>query len=119
MIQIYVFMAMLVLVLILLTIEIDFGTYHPTVSKKPACITYKNAGINTNNRNNSYLNTLKNAGLVFSGFSTMERLCEIVELPNHPWFVGCQFHPEFNSTMNSPSRIFMSFVDSCIKKTGL
>ncbi len=60
--------------------------------------------------NNSYLNTLKNAGLVFSGFSTMERLCEIVELPNHPWFVGCQFHPEFNSTPRKGHALFSHFI---------
>ena len=65
--------------------------------------------------NNSYLNTLKNAGLVFSGFSTMERLCEIVELPNHPWFVGCQFHPEFNSTPRKGHALFSHFITAAKK----
>ena len=60
--------------------------------------------------NYNYVDTLKNAGLVFSGFSTMERLCEIVELPNHPWFVGCQFHPEFNSTPRKGHPLFSHFI---------
>ncbi len=60
--------------------------------------------------NNNYVGTLKNAGLVFSGFSTMERLCEMIELPNHPWFVGCQFHPEFNSTPRKGHPLFSHFI---------
>ena len=47
--------------------------------------------------NNSYVPTLQAAGLKVSGLSPAERLCEMIELPGHPWFVACQFHPEFSS----------------------
>ena len=48
--------------------------------------------------NNHYLPRLSEAGLKVSGRSAKDGLCEMIELPGHPWFVGCQFHPEFTST---------------------
>jgi CTP synthase len=60
--------------------------------------------------NNSYREALEKAGLVFSGASPDNFLAEIIELPNHPWFVGVQFHPEFQSTPKSPHPLFTSFV---------
>ncbi len=47
--------------------------------------------------NNDFRDTLTDKGLVLSGTSPDNRLVEIVELPNHPHFLGCQFHPEFKS----------------------
>jgi CTP synthase len=60
--------------------------------------------------NNSYREALEKAGLVFSGASPDNFLAEIIELPNHPWFVGVQFHPEFQSTPKNPHPLFTSFV---------
>jgi CTP synthase len=60
--------------------------------------------------NNSYREALEKAGLVFSGTSPDNFLAEIIELPNHPWFVGVQFHPEFQSTPKNPHPLFTSFV---------
>lgn len=62
--------------------------------------------------NNKYRQELENAGLVFSGTSPDNVLAEIIELPNHPWFIGVQFHPEFQSTPKKPHPLFSSFVAS-------
>jgi CTP synthase len=61
--------------------------------------------------NNHYLDRLRDAGLVFSGISN-EGLVEMVELPvaDHPWFVACQFHPEFTSTPRTGHPLFTGFV---------
>ena len=60
--------------------------------------------------NDHYLPRLKQAGLRVSGVSAKEGLCEMVELPGHPWFVGCQFHPEFTSTPRNGHPLFKAFV---------
>jgi CTP synthase len=60
--------------------------------------------------NNEYRTALSAAGLVFSGTSPDGRLVEVVERPDHPWFVACQFHPEFRSRPLSPHPLFASFV---------
>ncbi len=60
--------------------------------------------------NNAYREMLQNAGLVFSGVSPDDRLVEVVELPEHPWFLGCQFHPEFKSRPLEPHPLFRSFI---------
>jgi len=62
--------------------------------------------------NNEYREVLQQAGLRISGVSPDERLVEIVELPNHPWFVGTQFHPEFTSRPNRPHPLFKGFVQA-------
>jgi len=60
--------------------------------------------------NNNYREQLSNAGLVFSGLSTDKTLVEVIENPNHPWFIAGQFHPEFNSTPRDGHPLFESFV---------
>jgi CTP synthase len=60
--------------------------------------------------NNEFREELAHKGMVFSGTSPDDRLIEIVELPNHPWFIGVQFHPEFKSRPNRPHPLFASFV---------
>ncbi|MDA8100535.1 MAG: CTP synthase [Nitrospiraceae bacterium] len=60
--------------------------------------------------NNKYLDTLKKAGLVISGMSPDGQLVEIVELRDHPWFLGCQFHPEFKSKPRNPHPLFTAFI---------
>jgi CTP synthase len=62
--------------------------------------------------NNKYLDQLKKAGLVISGLSPDGELVEIVELKDHPWFLGCQFHPEFKSTPRNPHPLFTAFIEA-------
>jgi CTP synthase len=60
--------------------------------------------------NNHYLDALRRAGLSIAGWSTRNRLVEIVEIPDHPWFVASQFHPEFTSTPRDGHPLFSGFV---------
>ena len=60
--------------------------------------------------NNKYRWELLNAGLTLAGLSPDGKLVEIVELPDHPWFVGVQFHPELKSRPNKPHPLFREFI---------
>src|SRR5689334_12113007 len=62
--------------------------------------------------NNAYRQSLVNEGLVVSGTYQEGRLVEIVELPDHPWFVASQFHPEFKSRPTRPAPLFRGFVEA-------
>lgn len=64
--------------------------------------------------NSGYLGPLTAAGLRVSGVSAQEGLCEMIELPNHPWFVACQFHPEFTSTPREGHPLFSAFVQAAV-----
>ncbi|MBU29824.1 MAG: CTP synthetase [Gammaproteobacteria bacterium] len=64
--------------------------------------------------NNDYLSHLSNAGLKVAGRSIDETLVEVIEVDDHPWFVGCQFHPEFTSTPRDGHPLFRSFVEAAI-----
>jgi CTP synthase len=66
--------------------------------------------------NNDYREQLAAAGLVFSGTSPDKRLVEMVELPNHPFFIGCQFHPEFKSRPIAAHPIFAGFVGASLER---
>lgn len=66
--------------------------------------------------NNHYLDVLTQAGLVISGTSPDRALVEIVELPNHPWFVASQFHPEFKSRPNQPHPLFMGLMAAALNE---
>ncbi len=66
--------------------------------------------------NNDYRDILKEKGLIISGASPDNFLVEIIELADHPWFLGCQFHPEFKSRPNKAHPIFKSFMKAAIKK---
>ena len=66
--------------------------------------------------NNSYVPTLQAAGLRVSGLSPAEHLCEMIELPDHPWFIACQFHPEFTSTPREGHPLFKSFVRAALRR---
>ncbi len=68
--------------------------------------------------NNKYRDQLAEKGLVISGVYPEADLVEIVELADHPWFLGCQFHPEFRSRPLDPHPLFESFVGACIKQQG-
>jgi CTP synthase len=60
--------------------------------------------------NNEHRQALVDKGLVIAGVSPDENLVEMIELPNHPWFVGCQFHPEFKSKPFAPHPLFQAFI---------
>jgi CTP synthase len=66
--------------------------------------------------NNRYRQPLQAAGLALSGHSLDERLVEMIELPDHPWFLGCQFHPEFTSTPRAGHPLFRGFVAAAIRQ---
>lgn len=66
--------------------------------------------------NNDYRDCLTQAGLVLSGISPDGRLVEAVELPEHPFFVGVQYHPEFKSRPNRPHPLFNGFLKAMLKE---
>jgi CTP synthase len=65
--------------------------------------------------NNNLRYKLVENGMVLSGFNPDRDLVEIIELQDHPWFVGVQFHPEFSSTVNNPQALFVDFVKESLK----
>ncbi|HMK42977.1 MAG TPA: CTP synthase [Dissulfurispiraceae bacterium] len=65
--------------------------------------------------NNKYREVLALREVVFSGLSPDNELVEIVELKNHPWFLGCQFHPEFKSRPREPHPLFTAFIEASLK----
>jgi CTP synthase len=60
--------------------------------------------------NNNLRQSIEDAGLKVTGLSTDKRLVEVIEVPNHPWFVAGQFHPEFNSTPRDGHPLFEGFI---------
>jgi len=67
--------------------------------------------------NNSYKNDFSKHGIRFGGLNQDLNLVEIVELPNHPWFIGVQFHPEFKSRPNRAHPLFREFIKAAIEKS--
>jgi len=65
--------------------------------------------------NNRYIPHLMNGGMRVSGMSATEDLTEMIEMPDHPWFIGCQFHPEFTSTPRQGHPLFSSFIRAAIQ----
>jgi CTP synthase len=65
--------------------------------------------------NNHYRETLKKHGMALSGMSMDETLVEMVELPDHPWFLGCQFHPEFTSTPRAGHPLFTGVIEAALR----
>jgi len=68
--------------------------------------------------NNKYRETLEQAGLRFTGLSPDGSLVEAVEVSDHPWFVGVQYHPEFKSRPSKPHPLFRDFVEAAVKFTA-
>ncbi len=66
--------------------------------------------------NNEYREVLAQHGLHFTGLSPDRNLVEIIELPDHPWFLGCQFHPEFKSRPMEPHPLFQAFVGKALEE---
>jgi len=65
--------------------------------------------------NNKYYEQLASHGLVFSGLSPDGQLVEIIEIKDHPWFLGCQFHPEFKSRPMEPHPLFAAFIRAALE----
>ena len=65
--------------------------------------------------NNAYLDAINKAGMKTTGVNPKTGLVEIIELPNHPWFVGVQYHPEYKSTVLNPHPLFVDFVRACLE----
>jgi len=83
---------------------------------------YQKADISERHRhryefNNAYLDRLKEKGMIISGTSPNGELVEIIEISDHPWFLGCQFHPEFKSRPMSPHPLFRDFIKASLKNS--
>lgn len=96
------------------------GSYPCTVGKNSLSYrAYKQAHISERHRhryefNNQYREILANAGMRFTGINEKDNLVEIIELDNHPWFVGTQFHPEFQSRPMQPHPLFRDFIAAAL-----
>jgi CTP synthase len=97
------------------------GAYQCQITENSkAHVAYKTLTISERHRhrwelNNHYSPLLEQAGLNITGVNPETGLAEIVELKNHPWFVGVQFHPELKSTPEKPHPLFVSFVKACLE----
>ena len=90
------------------------------VNKSIAKTAYKKNNISERHRhrfelNNNYKTKLEKAGMLASGINEKNNLVEIIEIPNHRWFLGVQFHPEYKSTVSQPHPLFINFIDACLK----
>ena len=68
--------------------------------------------------NNKYLSRFEKAGMIMSGINPVTNLVETIELTDHPWFIGTQYHPELKSTVLSPHKLFVKFVKAAIEHKG-
>lgn len=106
------------------------GTMRLGAQKAPVVkdsLAYEIYGLEVNERhrhryevNNLYVDRLIKAGLVVSSRTPKDNLCEIIELPRaeHPWFLACQFHPEFTSNPKQSHPLFLSFINTAKQKQG-
>ena len=68
--------------------------------------------------NNDYMAAFEGAGMQAVGINPDTGLVEVVEVEGHPWFVGTQYHPEYKSTVLSPSPLFVAFVGAALEYAG-
>ena len=66
--------------------------------------------------NNTYLKQFEDAGMIATGINPDSNLVEVIELVNHPYFIGVQFHPEYKSTVEEPHPLFISFIKAAMNK---
>ena len=98
------------------------GSYPCTIKPNSLAYTiYQNNNINERHRhryevNINYKSKLEKAGLIFSGMSPNNKLTEIVEITNHPFFIGVQFHPELKSLPFNPHPLFLAFIRKAIDR---
>ncbi|HEY7710666.1 MAG TPA: gamma-glutamyl-gamma-aminobutyrate hydrolase family protein, partial [Candidatus Entotheonella sp.] len=97
------------------------GAYSCRITKGTHSATaYKKEQISERHRhrfefNNQFKEELKERGMIFSGAHAQHGLVEIVELKEHPWFVGCQFHPEFKSKPDKAHPLFREFIAAALR----
>ena len=65
--------------------------------------------------NNKYKKSFEKKGVIFAGMNSAQGLVEIIELKNHPWFVACQFHPEFKSKLDRAHPLFRDFIAAALE----
>ena len=100
------------------------GAYPCKLLKDSAAyVAYKTEKIDERHRhrfefNNKYIEQFEENGMILSGKAPDESLVEIVELPDHPWFLGCQFHPEFKSNPMNPHPLFREFIKAAKEEKG-
>ena len=68
--------------------------------------------------NNNYRKQLEENGLIISGESPDGELVETIEIKDHPWFVACQFHPEFKSRPTRPQALFLGFIGATVEQNN-
>lgn len=96
------------------------GAYDCTIKKgTKASHIYNHSKISERHRhryefNGKYLQAFEEAGMIASGINPDTNLVEIMEIPDHPWFVGTQFHPELKSTVDNPHPLFVKFIKAAI-----
>ena len=99
------------------------GAWDCTVAKNSKTYdAYQSAQISERHRhryefNNEYLEAIENAGMKATGINPKTGLVEVVEIPNHPWFVGVQYHPEYKSTVLNPHPLFVDFIKAALKQS--
>ena len=97
------------------------GSYKCRIKKNSLAFnSYRKNNINERHRhryefNNKYLNEFEKEGMISSGFNERLGVVEIIELKNHPWFLGTQYHPEYKSTVLNPHPLFINFIKSIVK----
>jgi CTP synthase len=67
--------------------------------------------------NNKFKKVFEKYGMIFSGINPETKLCEVIELKNHPWFVAVQYHPEFLSRPERPHPLFRDFIQASIRNS--
>lgn len=97
------------------------GAYNCTLKKNTRIFNiYKKKNISERHRhryefNNKYLKKFNDAGMITSGINPESNLVEIIEITEHPWFIGVQFHPEYKSTVENPHPLFVDFIRAAFK----
>ena len=97
------------------------GSYKCRIKKNSIAFnSYMKNNINERHRhryefNNKYLGEFEKKGMISSGFNERLGVVEIIELKNHPWFLGTQYHPEYKSTVLNPHPLFINFIKSIVK----
>jgi CTP synthase len=97
------------------------GNYNCKIKKNTLAYNdYKTENIKERHRhryefNSKYLSQFEAAGMQATGVNPISNLVEVVEIPSHPYFVGVQYHPEYRSTVEEPSPLFISFVKAASK----
>lgn len=98
------------------------GVYPCTLTENSKAFqAYRSASIEERHRhryefNNTFQESFEKSGILFSGWNTRDQLVEIMEIPEHPWFVGVQFHPEFKSKPSQTHPLFHAFIQESVKR---